>query len=374
MKENTTYVGLDAHKDSIQVAMLLPAQKAPVEWGSANEPGAVRRMVRKVLRDSGGAAEFCYEAGPCGYALQRQIRDLGAACGVVAPGLIPVKPGERIKTDSRDARKLAELLRAGLLTEVHPPTPQEEAIRDLCRCREDVRQDLLRCRHRLGKMLLRRGILWQDGKRAWSQAHRRWLRSLVFEAGPDRAVFEDYLLAVEQMEARLETLEAKLEECSQKEPYREPVGRLRCFRGIDTVTAMTLVAELHGFQRFESARGLMAYLGLVPSEHSSGQKSHRGAITKAGNGHVRRVLIEAAWHYRHGAAVGKVLQQRRQGQPPRIIALADRAALRLHRRFWKLSMRGKPFSKVVTAVARELSGFVWEALRADTPIAAQVSR
>ena len=361
-KENITYVGLDAHKNSIQVTMLLPGRQGPTEWGVVNEPGAVRRMVKKVLREGGEETEFCYEAGPCGYALQRQIQKLGGSCAVVAPGLIPVKPGDRIKTDRRDARKLAELFRAGLLTKVHPPKVEEEAVRDLCRCREDARADLLRCRHRMGKMLLRRGILWEGGKKAWGMKHREWMRGLVFEHASDKAVFEDYLLAIEQLEARLQTLDARLEEAAQSAPYREPVGWLRCFRGIDTLTAMTIVSELHDFRRFQSPRDLMAYLGLVPSEHSSGEKRHLGKITKAGNSHVRHVLVEAAWHYRHPARIGTVLQKRREGQPGRVIAIADKAAQRLHRRFWKMTLRGKPAGKVVIAVARELSGFVWAAL------------
>ena len=371
-KEGITHVGLDAHKKSIQVAMLLPGREKPVEWGMANEPGAVRRMVKKVLREGGEGAEFCYEAGPCGYALQRQIRQLGATCQVIAPGLIPVKPGDRIKTDSRDARKLAELFRAGLLTEVHPPTLEEEAVRDLCRCREDAKADLLRSRHRLGKMLLRRGILWEGGKRAWTMSHMQWLRGIAFEHASDKAVFADYLLAIEQLGARLKGLDAQLEEAACKDPYRQPVGWLRCFRGIDTVTAMTIVSELHDFRRFQSPRDLMAYLGLVPSEHSSGEKRHQGSVTKAGNSHVRRVLVEAAWHYRHPVHIGAALQKRRQGQPGRAVAVADRAAQRLHQRFWKLSMRGKPAGKVILAVARELAGFIWAAL--TPPVAGALQR
>lgn len=362
MKERTIFVGLDAHKEWISVAMLLPGQNQPVEWRCTNEEVSVRKMVRKVLKQAPAEVRFCYEAGPCGYALQRWIREAGAGCLVVAPSLIPRKPGERIKTDRRDARKLAGLLRAGLLTEVHPPTPEDEAVRDLCRAREDAHQDLVRCRHRLSKMLLRRGRVWVGGKRAWSQGHRLWLRSLRFEAWPDQTVLDQYLLAIEQVEQRLQTLEERIEVVSQEPRYVEAVGALRCFRGMATVTAMSLVAELHSFMRFESARGLMAFLGMVPSEHSSGSKQQRGAITKAGNGHVRRLLIEAAWHYRHRPSV-RSLAARRQGQPTHVIAIADRAMTRLHRRFHRLLERGKPRPKVAVAVARELVGFVWAALQ-----------
>jgi transposase len=277
MTNGITCVGLDAHKESIQVAMLVPGEREPLEWQLANEPQAVRRLAKKLLREAPEEVVCCYEAGPCGYALQRQMLAVGVRCQVVAPSLIPVKPGERVKTDRRDARKLADLLRAGLLTEVHPPTVEEEAARDLCRCREDAKEDLLRSRHRLVKLLLRRGRMWVAGKRSWTKAHHEWLRGLRFERPADQAVFEDYLLGIEQIEERIARVDANLEALAQEEPYRDPVSWLRCFRGIDTVTAMTLVAELHDFRRFQSPRGLMAYLGLVPSEHSSGNSRRRGA-------------------------------------------------------------------------------------------------
>lgn len=361
MRNRTTFVGLDAHKATIQVTMLVPDQK-PVEWQIQNEPAAIRRLAKRLLKEGTPELATCYEAGPCGYSLQRQLRSLGVACEVVAPSLIPVKPGDRIKTDRRDARKLAELLRADLLTEVHPPTPEEEAVRDLCRAREDVTEDYLRSRHRLGKMLLRRGIVWGEGKKAWTVPHRVWLRSLRWEHEADQAVFDDYLLAVEQAEERIKSLDAKLDTQAQREPYREPVAWLRCFRGIDTVTALTVVAELHDFRRFGSPRELMAYLGLVPSEYSSSESRRQGSITKAGNSHVRRVLVEAAWHYRRPWLPGYTLKKRRVGQPLQIIALADKAGQRLHRRFVRLSARGKPTCKTVIAVARELVGFIWAAL------------
>jgi transposase len=234
MGEGITFVALDAHKVENQVAMLLPGEAKPVEWDCANEPQAVRRMVRKVRRQAPGKVRCCYEAGPCGYALQRWIQEEGVSCVVVAPSLIPRKPGDRVKTNRRDARKLAELFRAGLLTEVHPPTPEDEAMRDLCRAREDAHQDLVRSRHRLSKLLLRRGWTWTGGKKAWSQGHRLWLRSLRFEHTADQVVFDDYLLAIEQLEQRLIGLEQRIEEVSQHGPYAEPVAALRCFRGIDT--------------------------------------------------------------------------------------------------------------------------------------------
>jgi transposase len=211
-------------------------------------------------------------------------------------------------------------------------------------------------------MLLRRGIYWTPGRNAWTQAHRGWLNGLRFDRAADAVVFNDYLLAIEQLESRLQSLDEKLQELSQEAPYREPVAHLRCFRGIDTVTAMTVVSELYDIARFGSPRELMGFLGLVPSEQSSGSTERRGSITKAGNSHVRRVLVEAAWHYRHRPGVGQALAKRRRGQPAEVIAIADRAQHRLFRRYWTLMGRGKPSPKAVVAVARELVGFVWAAL------------
>ena len=362
MRESITHVALDAHMRMLQVAMLLPGSEVPIEWQVANEAGAIRRMVKRILKEAKGEVRMCYEAGPCGYALQRTLKDLGVDCVVIAPSLIPVKPGDRIKTDKRDARKLVGLFRAGLLTEVHPPTQGEEALRDLSRCREDARADMGRARHRLGKMLLRRGIVWEGGKKNWSQAYMKWLRTLQFDHLADKRVFEDYVLAIEHLEERLKGLESALEAAAQKDPYRERVGALRCFQGIDTVTAVTVVAELHDFGRFQSPRELMGFLGLVPSEHSSSDSRRLGSITKAGNSHARRVLVESAWHYRHAPRLGPTLRKRREGQAAAAIAIADKAAQRLHRKFGRLDARGKPRPKIVVAVARELVGFLWAVL------------
>lgn len=362
MREPSTFVGMDVHKQDIVVAMLTGGPGGPVEWRVANEPSAVRRLAKKLEREGRAPIHCVYEAGPCGYALQRQLEQLGLTCDVVAPSMIPIRPGEKVKTDRRDARKLAELARAGLLTVVRPPTEDEEAVRDLCRGRDDVRVDLMRARHRLGKFLLRRGRVFGTGSRAWSQAHRWWLGTQTFERTAERVMFEDYLLAVEQAAARRHSLELHLEDIAREPRYAEAVGWLRCFRGIDTITAITLLAELHDFRRFRSPSQLMAYLGLVPSEYSSGPRQQRGGITHTGNRHVRRLLIEAAWHYRHKPRVGEKLAQRRHGQPAAMIALADKAQLRLCRRYRRMEKRGKHPTKIVVAVARELVGYVWAAL------------
>jgi transposase len=364
MSEDSTYVGMDVHRKTIAVSMLRPGSGKAIEWQVVHESAAVGRLIRKLRRER--PVRCCYEAGPLGYTLKRQFDRSDLPCMVVAPSLIPVRHGDRIKTDRRDARKLSELLRADLLTEVQPPTESEEAVRDLCRCREDAQLDLARARHRLNKFLVRRGRFFNEGY-AWSQRHRTWLHKLQFERDVDRAVFEDYLLVVEQGEARVAALDGQLEDVCQTEPYRDAVGALRCFRGIATVTAVAIVAELHDLRRFATAPRLMAYLGLVPSEYSSGGKRRLGGITRAGNRHVRRLLVETAWHYRHKPAVGVHLRKRRLGQSPEIIALADKAQRRLCRRYRRMVMRKKHHNTIVVAIARELVGYLWEALRTVTP-------
>ncbi len=222
----------------------------------------------------------------------------------------------------------------------------------------------MRCRHRLSKFLLRRGQSYTPGRKHWTGAHRAWLAKLSFDEPAAQTVFDDYRLAVAQLDARIEALDRQIEVRAQEPPYRAAVGALRCFRGIDTRTAFGLVTELHSIQHFDRASGLMAFVGLVPSEASSGERQRRGAITKAGNGHARKLLIEAAWHARHQPAIPVALRKRREGQPPEVIAMADVAQQRLHRRYWRLVQRGKPTTVAATAVARELTGFVWAALRA----------
>jgi transposase len=364
MTDVITYVGIDAHKKDLFMAMLSGTQTTPVTWTTANEPRAVRRLVKKLEREAPGAVRVFYEAGPCGYALQRQVTTTRVRCDVVAPALIPRKPGDRVKTNRRDACKLVELGRAGLLTPVQPPTPEDEAVRDLARARDDAREDLQRCRHRLGKLLLRRGL--HCAARNWTHAHRQWIASLTWTYAAERAVIDDYLLAIDHTEARLRELDARLAALAETAPYREPVGWLRCFRGIDTLTAMLILAELHDVRRFASAPALMAYLGLVPGEDSSGETHRRGRITKTGNALVRRLLVEVAWHYQHRPGVGPALTRRRNGQPAWVIAIADKAQHRLCRRFRKLAAEHKPAPKIAVAIARELAGFVWAALRPAT--------
>jgi transposase len=292
----------------------------------------------------------------------RELEGRGVRCQVIAPALIPQRAGDRVKTDRRDADKLARLLRADLLTAVHPPTPEQEAVRDLCRAREDLQADRKRNQHRLSKMLLRYGLSYTAG-RAWTLGYRRWLGTLRFEYPAAQAAFDDYLHAVDLADERLRALDAEIAAVADGEAYREAVGILRCFHGIETYTALAVLAELGDITRFPSARALMAFLGLTPSEHSSGEHRRRGSITKAGNTHARRLLVESAWHQRHVPRVGQRLRQRRVGQPQWAVGIADRAHARLHRRYRHLLVTGKPASKAATAVARELAGFIWAALQ-----------
>jgi transposase len=366
MTDVITYVGIDAHKKDLFMTMLVGDRTRAISWTTPNEPHAVRRLVKKLEDEAPGPVQIFYEAGPCGYALQRQVTTARVRCAVVAPALIPRKPGERVKTNRRDARKLAELGRAGLLTAVRPPTTDEEAVRDLARARDDAREDLQRCRHRLGKLLLRRGLHYAG--RNWTRAHRQWLDRLTWTHAAERAVVDDYRVAIDHTEARLRELDARLAEVAASAPYREAVGWLCCFRGIKTLSAMLILAELHEVRRFASPRALMAYLGLVPGEHSSGEQHRRGPITCAGNAMVRRVLVEAAWHYQHRPTVGVALRRRRTGQPARVIAIADKAQQRLCRRFRTLAAAHKPTPKIAVAIARELVGFVWATLQPAVPV------
>lgn len=360
--EVRTFVGIDVHRDRLVVAMLLPSGELR-EKGFDHDGRGVNRLVKWVGSEAAGEVVLCYEAGSSGFELQRRLGEKGLDCRVVAPSLVPKKPGERVKTDRRDARKLAELLRAGMLTEVHPPTEDDEALRDLLRCRDDVRRALHQARQQVLKFLDRHGLRYVGS--TWTDNHWAWLRRISLERGPARIALESWILAVEQAQERLAHLDAEITALSETEPYREPVGRLRCFRGIDTHTAMVLVAELHGFARFRSPRELMSYLGLTPSEESSGEREKRGGITKTGNRHVRRLLVEAAWQYHRRAAIGVVLSRRRAGQPGWVIAIADRAIQRLHRKYHRLIARGKSAPVAAVAIARELVGCLWAVLHSE---------
>jgi len=360
MEKDTTYVALDDSKRKIVAGISRPGDAQPELRESANDPRLIRRLFERLKRE-GRAVAACYEAGVSGYDLYRQITALGVECVVIAPALTPRRPGQRIKTDRRDAAKLVRLFRAGELTAIHVPAEAEEAVRDLVRCRDDLRRDVLRWRHRVLKLLARHGRAYLAGKN-WSQAHWRWIREQRFDQPPLQRAFEATVFTLEQALARQAELDKELEAVAGTAPYREPVGWLRCFRGIDTLSAIILLAEVVDFQRFRRPRELMAYLGLVPSEYSSGETQRRGALTKAGNSHARRVLVEAAWHYRHRPTIGRALAGRSQGQPDEIVGQAWRAQQRLHRRYRHLIGHGKRTPVAVAAIARELVGFIWAAM------------
>lgn len=375
MEQDTKFVGLDVHKATIPVAVAdASGGEARAVGTIPNQPEAVARLVRKL--GPAGRLVCCYEAGPCGYGLQRQLTQLGATCTVVAPSLIPTRVGDRVKTDRRDAQKLARLLRSGELTAVWVPDAPHEALRDLSRARGDAREDLHRARQRLGKLLLRLGVFPPAGVRPWTQAHRRWLDALHLEQAAQQLVLGEYLLAVDQAQERMGRLDRDLARAAQAGPHAALLGALQTLRGVGLITAVTLVAELGDLGRFRTARQLMAYVGVVPREASSGPRQRRGAITKTGNGHVRHVIVEAAWHYRYPPRLAGPLKQRQAGQPEALTALSWKAQERLHRRYRRLLGRGKNKGRVIVAVARELLGFVWalaQAAAAPAPAASPVS-
>lgn len=357
MEKVTTHAGLDVHMERIVIAVLVGQQREPTLLDIPNDEKVIRRTFKRLVAE---AYEFrcCYEAGPCGYEVYRQLTAMGVACEVIAPALIPVRAGDRVKTDRRDATKLARLFRAGELTAITVPTQDQEAVRDLVRARDDVRKDLTAARHRLGKFLLRHGRVFHDGTN-WTQKFWVWLRGQRFDRDGERLTFEHYVVEVEHLVSRREALDHEIELVARTKPYLTSVSKLTCLRGISTHSAMALLSEIGDFRRFEHPRQLMAFVGLVPREYSSGGSERRGGITKTGNGHVRRILVEASWSYRHRPAATPRARQTQAGQPARLVEYTMRAQHRLHRRYTRLLGKGKKPQLAVTAVARELCGFLW---------------
>src|SRR4030095_6749327 len=317
--------------------MLIGNAPDAINWTAPVDDRMIARLRGKLERAAPGLIECGYEAGPSGYALQRRLDGGRVRCRVIAPSLIPRKPGDRVKTNRRDARQLAQLLRADLLTTGHGATEAGEAARDLCRARDDARRDLMRARHRLTKFLLRRGRIYHA--KAWTKRHGEWLQQLPRPAAGGGHVLTDYRCAIEQVETRLRELDRLLEQLAGEPPYAAPVAALRCFRGVDTVSAIMLLAELHNARRFPHPRALMAFTGLVPSESSTGDTHRRGAITKTGNTQLRRLLIEEAWHYGHEPRPSARLRPRRRDQPLAVTMIATRAEQRLCHRYRRLSAR-----------------------------------
>jgi len=357
--QEPTHIGLDVHKETIAVAVLRPGTVECDERQIPNTPEALRKLFyrfpdRAVLRT-------CYEAGPTGYDTQRLLASLGIDCEVIAPSLIPRRSGVRVKTDRADARNLARLHRAGELTCVRVPTPAEEALRDLVRAREDLKHDRRIARQRIRSFLLRYGKRYPAGSDRWSFRFEVWVRALHFDQPASQAAFAHLLGAYFVRDTQMAAIDRQIAELALAEPLSGDVARLRAFRGIDTLSAVTLLTETCDFRRFGSAGAFMAFTGLVPSEHSSGQSRHQGSITKTGNAHLRRVLVEAAWSYRHAPAVRDKLRERQVGQSPDVVAYSWAAQCRLHGTYRRLAAKKGP-NKAVVAVARELAGFVWGAM------------
>lgn len=353
------YVGLDVHKDTIVIAVAEEGRTPPMVLGTF--PHDVPQLIKRLAKLVDGRRELlrvCYEAGPTGYALHRRLVDAGIACDVVAPGLVPQQTGARVKTDRRDACRLAHFLRSGDLTPVWVPDEKTEAIRDLERLRDSARKAERVARQTLEKFLLRNERVYTGG-RHWTLRHRTWLGQQRFSDPCRQCVIDDMLRTVDLASERLHRLTQEIERFV-KGSALEPLIRLFCaFRGISTLSASIIAVEVGDFQRFATARQFMAFLGLVPSEHSSGQSQQRGRLTRTGNAHVRRILVEAAQHYRHRPIVGQALRDRQQGVPAEVLDISWKAQQRLCRRLRVLTERGKPRNKVIAALARELAGFLW---------------
>ncbi len=360
MLNYSKYIGMDVHKDTISVAIAQAGQEEPRFYGRIpNSPPAIGKLLKKVC-PGGEAMLFCYEAGPCGYEVYRFLTAAGQDCLVVAPSLIPKKASDRVKTDRRDALSLARLLRAGELTAVWVPDQEQEAMRDLTRAREDFKATERRARQRLNAFLLRHGLTYTSGKSKWTLAHRRWLQSLKLESPIQQIVFQEYLDAIDQASQRVADLESQMQGSLLTWSLAPVVEGLMALRGLSLVAAMTVVAELGDITRFDSPKQLMAYIGLVPSEHSSGAARRQGAITKTGNGHVRRMLVESSWSYRFPARKTAHLQRRAAATSDSIQAIAWKAQKRLCGRYRKMTqVQGKLPVVACTAIARELLGFIW---------------
>jgi transposase len=354
MAKARSLVGLDVHAAKI-VAAVLDAETGELQWfrvgGDVAEAAGLCAGLPRPVRAT-------YEAGPTGYGLARELFGRGVECVVAAPSKIPRGSGDRVNTDRRDAEHLVRLLLAGKLQPVRVPGPEEEALRDLVRAREAVRVDLMRCRHRLSKLLLRHGIRFDDGP-AWTQRHRDWLRAITLVWPAAQATLLDAQGAIDALVHRREQLEREITALLPASPWAVQAGRLRCLRGIDTLSAVGLCAEIGDFERFAKAEQLMSYVGLVPSEDTTGEQRRLGGITKTGSGHARRLLIEAAWHYRKRPTIGKTLGARQNGQPAEAVAIAWSAQQRLHRTWARLEQRAKRRTIIAVAAARELAGFCW---------------
>jgi transposase len=374
MKEKVRFLGLDVHAETIAVAIAEADGEVRSLGTIANRAESIRKLVKKL-----GPAEHlnaCYEAGPTGYVLYWQLAELGVACEVIAPTLAPMKAGDRVKTDRRDAERLARSYRSGDLTAVWVPDEGSESLRDLVRAREAAKQDQLRARHRLGKFLLRTGRRPAVGMKAWTSPYMAWVRQVQFTQMAREATMLDYLHEVDHMGERVKRLEQAITEAVKlaTPAVQEVVKGLQALRGIAEISAVTIIAELGSITRFDTPRQLMGYSGAVPSEDSSGKRTRRGSITKTGNAHLRRIVVEAAWSYRYRPAIGPRLRKRQEGVSEPIKEVAWNAQVRLTKRYARLAAAGKDQRKIITAVGRELLGFIWAiGVKAETAVTQQMA-
>jgi transposase len=359
MAKCTRFVGLDVHAETIAVAVAEGRGKVRSLGTNPNRPEAVRRLLGKLGKP--GELRVCYEAGPTGYALYWQLTAMSIACEVIAPSLAPAKSGDRVKTDRRDAERLASSYQAGTLTPVWVPDPKHEALRDLVRAREAAKQDMKRAKHRLGKYLLRYGQRPGNGAKAWTAVWWQWVRKLELPHAEQNTTLLELILEVDHQSQRVQRLDGSIDRAvvSAPEHLRAVVAALQALRGVAQETAVTLAVEFGSFTRFERAPQAMGYTGLVASEYTSGSKKRQGAITKTGNSHLRRALVEAAWHYRHRPRLNQRQKELQRELSGKVAEIAWTAQERLHRRYWALTNKSKPSPKVIAALARELVGFVW---------------
>jgi transposase len=352
------YIGLDVHKDKTQMAVLDARSKEPVKIKTIDsDPIKVSKSILPYKED--GTVHVAYEAGCMGYTLYRVLTKMEIDCQIIAPNKV-FRGGnnQKIKTDARDATAIAWMLRRDERAGIAVPEKEDEAARDLLRCRSDMQDDLKRAKQRLLKFLLRHGHIYETTN-YWTGKHRKWMKTLVFDMPLNKTVYEQYMYTIENIEERVKRVDSQIKEIAESPRYAERVRRFRAFRGVDYIIALSLLCEIGDFKRFPTAAAFMSYIGLVPSEYSSGMKRKQGGITKTGNGHIRKLLTEAAWHYVRPAKVSKRLAVRRVGTNESIISYADRALSRLHGKYYKLIFKGKSKQVAVTAVARELSGFLW---------------
>lgn len=370
------YIGMDVHKDTIAWSVAREGRSEPQYRGEiANRPGKIEKLVKKLSEEfEGQVLLWCYEAGPCGYVLHRQLLELGQDCQVIAPSKIPKEPGERIKTDKRDAIKLARLLRSGSLRAVWVPDIEQESMRDLTRAHADIKEQQRKARQQLGGFLLRHGCSYTTGRSRWTKMYYNWLEELRLRTPMQQVVLQEYINAVREADERLKSMRTLLEDALPDWSMSPLVYSLKALRGIDTLAAMIIVSELGDISRFESPRQLMSFLGLVPSEHSTGKRRRQGGITLTGNGHVRRVLIESAWCYRFQARKTMHLKRKEADASKEAKAIAWKAQKRLCARYSRLTQSGKNTKLVCVAIARELVGFIWDVVRHEMPKVNKVVR